>query len=346
MKPILHSFVGVAFSAAVTHAALNITYFNNHTADTIAPARLPLPGSSSQSEEIIRQFTALGRSTTWNLVEKVDFEGSTWEPEGIVRVGADRYYVSAGEYVQKTEKYPHPINGNDRTTGIGFAHMIVFDGKGRRVADASISKEGETEYHNGGIDYDGTYIWATLSEYRPNSTATVVRMRPSTLEPESILRVRDHQGGVVHDLSTGNLVTLNWGSRQASLWSLNYPREPLPEFTTPLSTTKNPSNWIDYQDCKFLGHSKTYDYRAVMMCSGIADIGGGDGQQEKVRIGGVAIVDMLTMVPLADVPIAMVTDKGAAMAKNPFDVALVDGKLRLYFLPDEEHSTLYVYEAK
>lgn len=346
MKPILHSITSVVFTAAATQAALNITFSNNHTADSIAPARLPLPGSSSQSEEIIRQFSALSRSTTWNLVEKIDFEGPTWEPEGIVRLGADRYFVSAGEYVERTVKYEKPINGTDRTPGIGFAHMIVFDGKGRRVADASISKNGDTEYHNGGIDYDGTYIWATLSEYRPNSTGTVVRMRPSTLEPEQILRVRDHQGGVVHDISTGHFATLNWGSRKASLWSLAYPAEPIPEFTTPLAVTANPSKWIDYQDCKFLGHSKTYDFRAVMICSGIGDIGGGDGQQNKVTIGGVAIVDILTMVPLADVPIAMVTDKGAPMAKNPFDVAIVDGKLRLYFLPDEEHSTLYVYEAK
>jgi hypothetical protein len=27
------------------------------------------------------------------------------------------------------------------------------------------------------------------------------------------------------------------------------------------------------------------------------------------------------------------------------DVAIVDGRLRLYFLPDEHSSTLYVYEA-
>ncbi|CAI4213542.1 unnamed protein product [Parascedosporium putredinis] len=276
MKPLLHSLAAVAFAGA--------------------------------SEEIIRQFAALDRSTAWNLVEKIEFEGPTWEPEGIVRLGADRYFVSAGECL----------------------HL----------------QGGDLEYHNGGLDYDGTYLWATLSEYRPNSTATLVRLRPSTLEPEPILRVRDHQGGIVHDLSTGELTTLNWGSRRASQWSLRYPVEPVPDFTTPLATTRNPSGWIDYQDCKFLGRSKALDSRAVMACGGIADIGGGDGQQAKVTIGGIALVDVLTMTPLIQVPIPMVTEQGAHMAKNPFDLALVDGKLRLYFLPDEEHSTLYVYEAR
>ena len=102
--------------------------------------------------------------------------------------------------------------------------------------------------------------------------------------------MRDHQGGIVHDLMTG--------------------------------------------------HPKTYGFRAVMICGGIADICRGGGKQEKVRIGGVTIVDILTMAPLADVPGLMVTDKGEAVAKNPFDVAIVDERLRFYFLPDEGESTL------
>lgn len=338
--------VCAALLLAATTSALNITFSNGHTTDTLAPHPLPAPDASSETDEIIRQFTALSRSTKWNLVEKIPFEGRTGEPEGMARIGPDRYIVAAGDWTEPTEKYPEPINGTDRTPGAGFAHLIVFDGHGRRVADATISAPGDTEYHLGGLDYDGTHLWATLSEYRPNSAATVIRIPPSTLEPEALFRVRDHQGGIVHDLTTGHLATLNWGARDASLWHLAHKPAPLPGFTTPRAVTPNPCNWIDYQDCKFLGHPKTYGFRAVMICGGIADIGGGDGQQEKVRIGGVAIVDMLTMAPLADVPVPMVTERGEAVAKNPFDVAVVDGRLRFYFLPDEGESTLYVYEAE
>jgi len=80
-----------------------------------APSPLPSPGASSQFEEIISQFVNLGRSTTWKLVEKVKFEGDTFEPEGIVRIGNDRYFVSAGEYTERTVKYNGNINGTDRT---------------------------------------------------------------------------------------------------------------------------------------------------------------------------------------------------------------------------------------
>ncbi|EOO01483.1 hypothetical protein UCRPA7_3091 [Phaeoacremonium minimum UCRPA7] len=315
-----------------------MTVYQTNT--TIAPSPLPPPGSSSQGEEIVRQFTQLSRSSKWTLVESVPFEGDTFEPEGIVRVGDDRYFVSAGEYTEATKKYNNSavINGTDRTAGAGFGHLIVFSGSGRRIADATLTPAGEVEYHNGGIDYDGTYIWATLAQYRPNSTATLVRIDPATLEPEPLAHIADHQGGAIHDLSTGTVLTLNWGSRVASLWNLNYKFSTPPSFTTPRAVIKNPSHYTDYQDCKFLGHSQTYAFKPVMMCGGITGI-------YNTTIGGLAVVDMETMVPLYEVPLTMVSDGGNLVTKNPMDVAIVNGKMRLYFLPDERNSTLYVYEV-
>ncbi|KAK3403594.1 hypothetical protein B0T20DRAFT_401358 [Sordaria brevicollis] len=330
--------LSLLFSKPPAPSGLNITILQPDV--PFVPHPHPLPGAASDSKEIIRQFVELDRSTKWKLVEKVKFEGDTYEPEGLVRIGNDRYFVSAGEYIVPTIKYNETINGTDRTAGEGFAHMIVFDGKGKRIADASISKAKSLEYHNGGIDYDGTFIWATLSQYRPNTTGTLLRMRPNTLVPEPILSVADHQGGAVHDTKSGTVVTLNWGSRKASIW--NGHDKPLapPEFTRPKSEVKNPSSFVDYQDCKYLGRyeQQIYGSRPVMLCSGVADLA-------NTRIGGLAIVDMESMAPLHEVPVTLVSDLGAAMTKNPMDVAVVDGKMRLYFLPDERNSTLYVYEA-
>ena len=137
------SILAVLLAAASQALSVNITYTRTNT--TLAPSPLPPPGSSSHGEEIVRQFIDLSRSTTWNVVEQVKFEGDTFEPEGIVRVGDDRYFVSAGEYIVATAKYNATINGTDRTTGVGFGHMIVFDGKGNRIADASISQAGSIE---------------------------------------------------------------------------------------------------------------------------------------------------------------------------------------------------------
>lgn len=324
-------------SALVPSAlGLNITFRQPNI--TLAPDPLPPPGAASAVEEIIAQFNELSRSTAWSLVEKIPFEGDTFEPEGIVRLGSDRYIVSAGEYLEPTVKYNGTVNGTDRSAGAGFAHMIVFDGSGRRVADASISRAGSLEYHNGGIEYDGTHLWATLSQYRPDTTGTLVRMDPYTLDPVEVLKVKDHQGGVVHDLATDTFLTLNWGAREASLWDLQHGVNSPPDFARPRMTLRNPSHYIDYQDCKYLGQSKYYGVRSVMMCSGITSLYG-------TSIGGLALVDMRTMVPLVEVPLTMTTDLGILVTKNPMDVALVDGKMRVYFLPDERNSTLYVYEA-
>ncbi|KFZ23989.1 hypothetical protein V502_01534 [Pseudogymnoascus sp. VKM F-4520 (FW-2644)] len=326
-------------SSSLGSAALNITVLRPDL--PIVPQNLPPPNAATDCDKIVELFQNLGRTTVWDLIEKVQFEGETWEPEGIVRLGDDRYFVSAGEYISPTVKFANHsiIDGTDRTTGAGFAHIIVFDGKGNRIADATLTERGAIEYHNGGLDYDGEFIWAAISQYRPNSTSTVVRIDPRTLEPTSILRTDDHEGGIVHDTANNNIVTLNWGARNASTWNLHHKFAELPLFTPPDSVARNPSYFVDYQDCKFLGHPRAYNKRGVMLCSGAATVG-------PYNLGGIALVDLETMNPLAEVPITMLTDLGVTMTQNPVEVAVVDGKLRLYWLPDQHNSTLYVYEAQ
>ncbi len=231
------------------------------------------------------------------------------------------------------------INGTDRSPGAGYAHIAVHDGQGYRIADATLSEPGDIEYHIGWIEYDGQYIWATLAQYRPNTTATIISIDPETMTYQKWFHYADHLGGVVHDKKTQKLNTLNWGSRNASIWDLS--KGPSSKTTTaPEAVVRNPSFYVDYQDCKFLGHSKVYDCRAVMMCSGVATLAA------NVTVGGLALVDVETMVPLSEVPLTMKSALGTPITQNPFDVALVNERMRVYFLPDQHNSTLYVYEPE
>ncbi|OHE99314.1 hypothetical protein CORC01_05355 [Colletotrichum orchidophilum] len=359
-----------------------------------------------------------GGGAKLELVKVIELEGELWEPEGIVRLAGaevgsaaaaaaeggekagetgggegqgegeegddgERFWVSAGEYTVPTERFPDGrwIDGTDRSAGAGFAHFVVFDGRGRRVADWVVSREGDLEYHNGGMDYDGRYIWATLSQYRPNSTGTVVRVDPVGVEMERVFKVGDHQGGIVHDVQTGRLITLGWGGRVARRWDLAKGGSVVGEktgsgggdggavdkgdqvqlgtgegdgggiFDEPETTVVNPSHWIDYQDCKSLGH---VDGRALMLCSGIATLAPG------VEVGGLAIVEAEGMVPVWEVPFMERTGSGLGtgtgagggraqksvlMTKNPMDVAVVGGRVRLYFAPEEGRSRVFVYEV-
>ncbi|KAK2036046.1 hypothetical protein LZ31DRAFT_589524 [Colletotrichum somersetense] len=369
----------------------------------LAPMPLPPSGASRDGGEIVRQLTGLTRSgmsggggggvpagpggrgsSRLRFVKRVELEGELWEPEGIVRLAApagdndadderdERFWVSAGEYTVPTEKFPGGewVGGTDRSAGAGFAHMVVFDGTGRRLADWVVSEEGDLEYHNGGLDYDGRHIWATLSQYRPNTTGTVVRVDPAGLTTEVVLRVGDHQGGIVHDVETGTLTTLNWGGRTARRWDLGKMRagagagddgekqvrlggggvegggggEEGDSFDEPEREIVNPSYWVDYQDCKSLGR---VGGRSLMLCSGIATPAPG------VEVGGLAVVDAEGMVPVWEAPFMERTGGdgsgggggGVLMTKNPMDVALVRGRVRLYFAPEEGRSAVYVYEV-
>ncbi|KAK1574396.1 uncharacterized protein LY79DRAFT_593325 [Colletotrichum navitas] len=368
----------------------------------LAPMPLPPSGAGRHGEEIVRQLTGLTRSgisgggagpgggSRLRFVKRVELEGELWEPEGIVRLAGgsvsssssssavdaaggdegdgrdERFWVSAGEYTVPTEKFPGGewVDGTDRTAGAGFAHMVVFDGTGRRLADWVVSEEGDLEYHNGGLDYDGRHIWATLSQYRPNTTGTVVRIDPAELTTEAVLRVDDHQGGIVHDVETGTLTTLNWGGRTARRWDLGRTRVGAVRlggggdgvgaagggggggggggeqgggggFDEPERETVNPSYWVDYQDCKSLGR---VGGRSLMLCSGIATAAPG------VEVGGLAVVDAEDMVPVWEAPFMERTGarggegggEGVLMTKNPMDVALVEGRGR---------SAVYVYEV-
>ena len=340
------SLLAIALCQSLVQA-LNITILQPNT--SFVPSPLPPPSAASSSDAIVLAFSNLGRTTTWKLISAIPFQGDTYEPEGMVRISEDRYIVSAGEYTSPTVHFgTNPdgssvvMNGTDRSVGSGFGHLIVFDGNGTRIADATLTDRGAIEYHNGGIDYDGTYIWATIAQYRPNSTATLIRVDPSTLEPTTISHISDHQGGVVHDTITNQLITLNWGSRNSSTF-LPTQQASYPSFTKPIRIRRNPSYFVDYQDCKFLGHPAYYQNKSVMICSGVATIGSGNST---FNLGGLAIVDTETMTPLDEVPIAMTSQLGAPITENPMDVSVVDGRLRVYWLPDQHNSTLYVYEAQ
>jgi hypothetical protein len=296
---------------------------------------LPEPPAAEgvQIAQLLEQVT---RNTTWKLVASVRLQAETWHTEGVVKLG-DRWIVSSVQVTEPTVKYPNGqiIDGTDRTPGAGFGHLMLFDADGALLSDRVLNAPGALEYHPGGLDYDGRSVWVTLAQYRPNSTSTFLRVEPMTLAATPLLRAHDHFGGVVNDTIRHRLVTLNWGSRAASSWRL---RPWLDAFTRPLSVVRNPSHFVDYQDCKYLG--RVPDQRhPLMLCGGITQYG-------TFQLGGVALLDTETLSPVWEVPIPMLSPAGNVVTRNPIDVDVVDGKLRLYLAPDDDATTVFTYEAE
>lgn len=146
----------------------------------LASVPLPESGAARDGAEIVKQLTGLSRSSMsggegarLDLVKVIKLEGELWEPEGMVRLAGgdvwgndrerdpvedgdgERFWVSAGEYTVPTEKYPDGkwIDGTDRSAGAGFAHFVVFDGRGRRLGDWVVSEEGDLE-----VNLDSTFF--------------------------------------------------------------------------------------------------------------------------------------------------------------------------------------------
>ena len=319
----------------------NVTIYQQGV--SFLPQPLPQPGAASHQDIIIDQFNKLGRTTVWNLVQKIKIDGDTGEPEGMVKAGG-RFIIARGNWTEPTKSYGkgNIMDGTDRSPGSGYAHLNIYDEEGKIIADAQLTGPGNIEYHIGGIEWDGELIWATLAQYRPNTTATIVTVDPITLDQTVIAHYNDHLGGIVHDKANKQIATLNWGSRNASLWNLT-DLAAIPasgEFSKPVAVTRNPSFYTDYQDCKFLGQSKVYGGSPTMICSGVTTLA------NNCTIGGLAIVDIASMVPLSEVPLVLKSDLGVQMTQNPFDVDVVNGTMQLYFMPDQHNSTIYVYEAE
>jgi uncharacterized protein DUF6454 len=300
------------------------------------------PPPAAQGDRIASAFAALSRSTSWQLVEKVPLRFDAHHPEGVVRLG-NRYVLSTVEVIEPTQRYQPPgtiIDGTDRTPGKGIGHLIAFDREGNLLADRRID-DGANIYHPGGLDYDGRNLWVAVAEYRPNKPSIIYRVDPRSLATTEVLRTPDHIGGIVHDKRRNSLVGLNWGSRTAYTWTLAGRGAKLRD------TTTNPSHFVDYQDCKYLGRPRALEHPA-MLCGGIAGLRhvGPAGETVNYDLGGVAIVDTLSMRPFNELPFQEYTDQRQVATRNAIDVQVVDGRLRLYLIADDDESDLLVYEAR
>jgi hypothetical protein len=275
----------------------------------------------------------LTRATQWRAVAAISVKFQTFHPQGMVKIG-DAFFVSSVDIKVPTKRYAEPKDGLDRDTGEGVGHLFKLDAEGNLLADLVLG-EGSI-YHPGGIDFDGRDLWVPVAEYRPNSRAIVYRVDPKTMSATAVLRVDDHIGGIVHDTGTDTLHGVSWGSRWLYKWPL-VNGVVSSEVAASRPRVTNHAHYIDYQDCHFAGASR-------MLCTGLNTYKAtADGPV--FRLGGMELVDLATDRPLHQVPIELWAPSGLPMTQNPSWVEKTATGLRAYFMPDDDKSTLFVYEA-
>ncbi len=284
----------------------------------------------AERQQVSERFQQLTRASVWRLAESRPMQFPTHHPQGMVKIGAE-FFVSSVEVKRRPQPYATPRDGHDRDTGAGLGHLFKIDGRGKLLASVTLG-EG-TLYHPGGIDFDGRDIWVSVAEYRPDSRTIIYRVDPATMKATEVFRFADHIGAIVHDSARRTLHGVSWGSRYFYRWTLDAEGRVTDASAPPEKLrTPNPSFYIDYQDCKFLG-------RDEMICSGVATLGG------TIRLGGIELVDLRTHRPIRQLPLALATKSGLPMTQNPFWIEPRETGLRAFFLPEDDRSTLYVYEV-
>ncbi len=277
--------------------------------------------------QLIEKVKKLTPNTVWTQISSVQLKFPTYHPQGMVKVG-DYYFMSSVEVIQK------PINGG---TGEGKGHLFKFDGNGNLITKITLG-EGSI-YHPGGIDFDGKFIWIPVAEYRPNSQSIIYKVDAQTLQITEVLRAKDHIGAIVYDAENKKIHGASWGSRNFYEWELKSSNKHLQaNIIHENIRVKNPSFYIDYQDCHYLGQHQ-------MLCSGFQKYAQPNGSI--VRLGGFEIINLVDKRPIFQVPIKLWSPTGLAITNNPFWVEQNSEGIKAYFVPDDdEASILFIYVAK
>lgn len=300
---------------------------------TSASALQPGPAGRAQEgdEALVETFDNVSRSTAWTRTATLDLDFETHHPQAMEVVG-DRIYLSSVEITEPTVRYPEPVDGYDRTPGKGVGHLFVLDRDGKLLKDIVIS-DGH-RYHPGGLDYDGEFLWLPVAEYRPNSSADIYRIDPTTYAVKKLFTVPDHVGGVVRDQETGHLVGQSWGSRRFYDWTVN---------GNQMGFWLNENHFIDYQDCEYVASRKA-------LCSGIAGLPAQPGATTGYELGGLAMIDLRDRNRiLHEVPVQLWSTAGHVITRNPTDLDADGRHLTLYAAPDDSDEVagtqILVYEA-
>ena len=282
------------------------------------------------------RVAALTRDSPWHQVAAIPIAFPTFHPQGMVRIG-ETFFVSAVEVQEPATRFAPPVNGMDRSPGRGVGHLFKVDARGALLADVRLG-EG-TVYHPGGIDFDGSSLWVPVAEYRPDSRAIVYRVDPDTMTATEVFRFADHIGGLVRDTDDGTLHGVSWGSRRFYRWTVDAQGRVTNAGDPPERLrTLNPSHYVDYQDCKYTG-----DHR--MVCTGVAELRQAPGAPP-FRLGGIDLIDLRDNRPIHQVPLLLWTSRGLDMTHNPAWLEATPTGLRGYFMPEDDKSTIYVYEVE
>lgn len=294
----------------------------------LVPSLVQANPTPSHSQSLLSQLLKImTRHTVWKEVASIPFSFPTHHCQGMVKLGED-YWVSSVEVLPKF--------AGDRSHGKGYLFQVSSTGQ---LLNSLELGEGPL-YHPSGIDFDGTHLWIALAAYKPNSQSIFYQVDPFQKTVKEVFRWDDHLGAIALNPDTQILHGASWGSRRLYQWdSKAVAKKQESKESIAYTSQLNPSSYIDYQDNQYLGGGE-------MLYSGVATYK--KPGEPAFSLGGLEIWDILEGKVVHQLPIPLWSPKtGRVMTQNPcFLEALAPNQVRAYFLPDDNESILYVYEAE
>lgn len=266
----------------------------------------------------------------WELIESIDLKFDTYHPQGLVKVGEDFFITTVA--VDRRPRYSR--NGKQITVqdeGAGKGYLIKFDRKGNLLNKIELC-EGPI-FHPGGMDFDGKYIWVPITKYYPYSRSLIVRINAATLRVEKVCYVDDSIGAIVHNTDNNTLVGANWDADEFLTWQLDKKGNVTDGNLTAEQRRKpNSVKHLAIQDCKYIGGGKM--------------VGFGLKNTPKGRVGGFDVIDTRTFEKLRSADVELRTTRHKTFVTgNPSTIEISDGKMHLYFAPEDNQTTLYIYQT-
>jgi hypothetical protein len=264
---------------------------------------------------VAEAFTRLGDGARWTRVGEVRLNFRTYHPQGMVKVG-NEYWMSSVEV--KGGWLARVLHLLHLAPEKGVGHLFRFDQQGKLLGDLKLGDG--AMYHAGGIDFDGQYLWIPVAEYRANSQALIYKVDPTTMKAEVAFQFPDHLGAVARNPDDNTLHAVSWNAEKLYTWQLDDPGA-APKMTY------NDGRSVDYQDMHHLGNN-------LVLASGYRGL-----------TGGIDLVDLKTRMPVHQVRVPMRVG-ALPITRNPFFCEQVGQKLQFTFVPQDNQSSMFVYEVE
>jgi len=272
---------------------------------------------------IAERFQRLTPAAVWQKAEEIPLGFNTYHPQGMVLV-RDHIFLSSVQVI-------------DRSAGRGRGHLFELSARGELLRQITF-EEGAT-YHPGGVDFDGEHLWIPVAEYRPDSRSIVYRVDPETLRVDRVFEFGDHLGAIVCDRAHRRLVAVSWGSRRFYQWDLRE-AESTPRDAEHPVMRPNSSHYVDFQDGQHLVGTH------LALFGGLKRHSPPGSDTAGFALGGLELVDLRDLRPVHQLPVMLQTSRAHTLLQNPWTVRLHESGLRFFFIPEDNHSTLYIVDVE